>query len=562
MLREYQNTAVTAARESLKTNRAVVIQMPTGAGKTAVVAEICSLIQKRNKRAWFVVPRTELLQQGSNHLSAWKVPHGIIAPGKNESRAYNIHVVSKDTLIRRYDKIKNHPDVIFIDECHIALDRQIEIARNFPNAKIIGLTATPERLDGRGLSELYNELILGPSIPWLMEHNFLSSLRYFAPKIEGLENLHKKGTDVDADELDELLTKRHIYGDAIKYYKKHADRKPALVFCRNVKSAYEIAERFSVGGYKFFCIEGKMAGGERRRLLNALKDGKIDGLTNCEIATYGLDIPRIEVGICLRPTASRSLYFQMVGRILRSYIEYAMKQNEHGLWVPDMNNILYQKPYAVFLDHVNNVYEHIEPAYPEVPPFFVPQINWNFHGTDNRKKILCFVCKIAKTCKKNNTGKATKCGDYIPEADISLKMCPECFMYFSSGVCKNCGCEAEKRRQKELEEVEAELKEMTPVKLAERPMEERREFVDAINNAAREFNEALRDGNILPGPVGAMLAIAEKLDRNPLWVYHKLTEETRLSVNVSLLHEIGRQKNYKPGWARFQQRNLEKRRVG
>lgn len=514
--------------------------MPTGAGKTAVVAEICSLIQKNNKRAWFVVPRTELLQQGSAHLSAWKVPHGIIAPGKNESRAYNIHVVSKDTLIRRYDKIKNHPDVIFIDECHIALDRQIEIARNFPNAKIIGLTATPERLDGRGLNELYNELILGPSIPWLMEHNFLSSLRYFAPKIEGLEKLHKKGDDVDADELEDLFSKRQIYGDAIKYYKKYADGKPALAFCRNVKSAYETAERFSVGGYKFYCIEGKMAGGERRRLLNALKDGKIDGLTNCEIATYGLDIPRIEVGICLRPTMSRSLFFQMVGRILR----------------PSEGKID-----AVFLDHVNNVYEHIEPNYPEVPPFFAPQINWNFHGTDKRKKILCFVCKIVKTCKKNNSGKATKCSDYIPEADLSLKMCPECFMYYSSGVCKNCGCEAEKRRQKELEEVEAELKEMTPVKLAERPAEERREFVDAINNAAREFNEALKDGNILPGPVGELLRLAKMLNRKPMWVYYKLTDESRISVNVSLLHEIARQMDYKPAWVRFKREMLSKQRA-
>jgi superfamily II DNA or RNA helicase len=541
MLRPYQTDAITQTRESLKTNRAVVIQMPTGAGKTAVVSEICSLIQKNKKRAWFMVPRTELLQQGSSHLSAWKVPHGIIAPNKNESRAYSVHVVSKDTLIRRYDKIKNHPDVIFIDECHIALDRQKEIAENFPNAKIIGMSATPERLDGRGLSELYDDLIPGPSIPWLMEHGYLSGLRYFAPKIEGLENLHKKGTDVDADELDELLTKRQIYGDAIKYYKKYADGKPALIFCRNVKSAYETAERFSNAGYKFFCIEGKMKDSERRRLLKALKTGEIHGLTNCEIATYGLDIPRVEVGICLRPTMSRALYFQMVGRVLRP---------SEG------------KTDAIFLDHVNNVYEHIEPNYPEVPPFFAPSIEWNFHGKDKRKKILCNTCQkssIKNACKKDTIGRAQRCGEYEPIADISLKMCPECFMYYKGPICKNCGCEAEKRRQAELEEVEAELKEMTPVKLAERPPEERREFVDAINSATREFNEQAKQGHILPGPVGEMLAIAEKLDRNPLWVYHKLTEETRISVNVPLLHEIGRQKGYKPGWARFQQRNLERR---
>jgi len=338
-LRPYQTNTVNETRESLKQNRALVIQAPTGSGKTPIVADICNKINANKKRAWIVVPRKELLKQGSEQLRAVNVPHGIIAPGQNESRAYLVHVVSKDTLIRRYNKIKNWPDVLFFDECHLYLDRQIEIVSHLPeSSKIIGLSATPERLDGRGLSELYNDWIPGPSIPWLTERDYLTPLRYFSPPIEGLENIKRRGTEYDINDLNELLKRRKVYGEAIKHYKKNADGKPALVFCRDVKSAYETADRFCDAGYKFFCIEGKMSGKKRKQLIEALSRGEIHGLTNCEIATYGLDVPRVEIGIGLRPTLSRALYFQMIGRILRPF-----PGKTHGIFFDHVNNLRTRK---------------------------------------------------------------------------------------------------------------------------------------------------------------------------------------------------------------------------
>jgi hypothetical protein len=512
MLRTYQKYAVDKAREILKTNRSCIIQGATGSGKTPIIAAICEMITAHKNTAWIIVPRTEILKQASEHLIKWKVNHGIIAPGQNESRAYNIHVVSKDTLIRRYDKIKVHPDLIMIDECHIALDRQIEISEKFPNSKIIGMTATPERLDGRGLSELYEHLIIGPSIPWLTERNFLTPLRYFSPPIEGLENLKCRGTDYDKNDLDELLKRRKVFGEAIKHYKQHADGKPALVFCRDVKSAYETADRFCDAGYKFFCIEGKMSGKKRKQLIEALSNGKIHGLTNCEIATYGLDIPRVEVGIGLRPTLSRALYFQMIGRILRPY--------------PG-------KQFGMFFDHVNNLFEHADPAFPNIPPHFLYEIEWNFYGNEKRKRV-----------KKD------------PD-EMSLKLCPECFLYFEGPECPNCGAKARIRKQKEIEQIDTDLIEIKSIALNDRPPEEQREYLDRIGSAYFDFKQAQKQGEINPGAVGDIIKIADELGRSIMWVYFKLTSEDRKTVNVPLLYEIARQKKYKPGWAYYKMKDLK-----
>lgn len=523
MLRPYQEETVTGIREKLllKHDRSVLAQAPTGTGKTAIFSEILSRLSSNNKRAWVIVPRKELVNQSSESLTKWKTPHGIIAPGYYESGAYNIHVVSKDTLIRRYEKIKYFPDFIFFDEGHLFLDRQIEIAGRYNQAQIIGFTATPERLDGRGLSTasggIYDSMIESYSIPWFTEHDYLVPLWYCKPPpIRGIEKLHKRGIDVDANEFENLLESYDIYGDVIEQYRKHGHNRPALVFCRNVKSAYTTAEKFRQAGYNFYCIEGNMSHKERRTLLKALELGKIHGLTNCEIATYGLDIPRVEVGICLRPTFSRALYMQMIGRIIRPW-----ECNE------------YQKTHAIFIDHVNNVLEHSETGYPGLPLHHIPHIEWNFNGVKKRKRSS------------------------IDEDEAAMKYCTVCNIYFDGLICPNCGAEKKKRAETKLDQINVDLEVVKPQKLNERPEEERREFIDKINHEIRDFKEGQTTGKILPGPVGKLLELAVQLDRSVMWVYWRLTAEDRETVNIPLLHEMARQKGYKKGWAWHQQKKVK-----
>ncbi|NIP56123.1 DEAD/DEAH box helicase family protein [candidate division KSB1 bacterium] len=514
ILRDYQESLVSGAREALKTHRSVLLQAPTGAGKTPVIASILSGVARKGYRGWVVAPRSELLNQASDHLSRYGVASGIIAPGYDESRAFNIHVVSKDTLIRRYDRIKTPPDIILFDEAHIAIDRQIEISEKYPNAKIIGFTATPERFDGKPIGKtdkggLYDELILGPSIPELMSRGFLSELEYYAPHLEGLSELHRSGNEYNADELDELFKRRAIYGDAIKHYREIGRGKPALVFTRDIKSAYEVAQRFREAGFRFETIEGQMTAKNRAAILQAFKNGQLDGLTNCEIATYGLDIPRVEVIILLRPTHSLALYMQMVGRGLRP---------SDG------------KSAGIVIDHVNNLQIHEQPHAPGVPVFYLENIAWNFYGNEKREKV-----------------------DPDAESEVSLKLCPGCFRYFDGQKCPHCGAERESKGRKELETIDAPMKKIEPLKLDEREPEERREYVDRINRNISEFHgaDAFRRSEI----IADLLQLASELKRQPMWVYWRLAENSPIA-QTGILQEIARQKGYKNGWVRHKQEQV------
>lgn len=510
ILRPHQITLTDAVRDALFVDHlsAVCVQAPTGTGKTAFAVSILSSLNINKKIAWFITPRNELVNQASEHLTRWNTAHGRITANSRESLAYNVHVVSKETITRRWNKIKRPPDYAFIDESHINLDFQIEFRERFPDTKIIGMTATPERLDTRGLSVhgggIYERLIESESIPWFTERGYLTPLRYYSPPLTGLDAIHRRGTEYDAGELHQLFERNRIYGEAIEHYRRFADGRPALVFCRDVKSAYETADRFSRAGYKYFCIESGTGAKERRVLIDALKNGEINGLTNCEIATYGLDIPRVEVGICLRPTLSRALYMQFIGRILRPF--------------PGKSD-------ALFFDHVNNVEEHCQSRTLDgvpVPLHYEEKIIWNFDGRERHRR------------------------EEPEEKPMSLWYCVNCCLYVSGTVCPSCGAGHITRKRKPQETISTELRELKPVPLSERAPEERREIQDRISSAVE------------CGAVKDMLEIADNLGYAPEWAYWKLVRENRQSVDVSLLHEIARVKGYKPGWAYFKAKQLRR----
>ena len=504
MLRPYQIDAFQNVRLAFRRGRrAVCLQLPTGAGKTVVFSEMVRSAVEGGRTVWIVVPRNELLLQASDELAIVGVNHGRIAPGFKESLAFSTHVVSSSTLIRRWESIKRPPDFMIIDEAHLYFDRQKEIWERFPETKIVGVTATPERLDGRGLSELYGELVTGPTIQRLIELGYLSGIRYFAPPLEGLKQVHRRGTEFNPDELDALLTQRKVYGKAIDHYRRHADRKPALVYCRSIKAAAETAGRFSDAGYRFENIDGGMSYKKRKTLIDGLRDGDLDGLTSCELVTYGLDVPRVEAVIMLRPTLSKALFYQMIGRGLRTW---------QG------------KKECVVLDHVGNLQEHGHPL-----SFY----DWKFRGREKTRP--------RKT----------------PDA-ASLRLCPELdFLYCEKKSCIGCEHNKSGRRRRPEELVDTNLVPVqSPVKFNSRPSEEQREILERIESAITEFRETPAS-ETAPGAVGKLLEVAKELGRDPMWVYWRLSED-RETVNVTLLHEIARQAGYKPGWAWYRRQLVEK----
>lgn len=509
-LRDYQQQIYNDARTALAEHRSIAIQSATGSGKTIIFVAMAESVFAKNKTMWIIVTRKELMNQASKHLLKWGIPHGMIKPGYEESRAFKIHVVSSDTLIRRLDKIKNWPDLLIIDECHIMLDRQKNIVDSLPiTSKVIGFSATMERTDGRGLNEVYEKLIEGPSIPWLTERGWLCELKYFSPPIDGIDGLKRRGMEYDEDELEMLLKSRKVYGKVIEHYQKWGTGRQALIFCRSVKSAERMAEQFREHGFKFYNIDGTMTDKYRFGLVEKLNVGEIDGICGCDVFIYGVDVPRVSYGAMIRPTLSKTVYFQSIGRILRPF--------------PGKKD-------ALFFDHVNNLLEHQEPNYPGIPPHYVPKIEWNFYGTEKKKK----------TKKEGNP-----------------KLCPYLdYMYCIKSSCTNC--EHNKDRtvadaRKPMVIVPTQLKEIKkPVNISELPEKELIDLQKRIGNIVIKYKTDSGEG-----PVQKMLEIADELHKTVFWAYSQLVNENNLAINVPLLAMISKLKGYKPGWLYFAKQKVQ-----
>tara|TARA_Y100001973_G_C5198248_1_gene335803 strand:- start:455 stop:2152 length:1698 start_codon:yes stop_codon:yes gene_type:complete len=337
-LRDYQNDSINNIRSAISSgSKAPLLVLPTGAGKTVIFSEIAKRCIKNDANVLVLVHRRELIKQASNKLKNIGVDHGIIAAKFPESN-HNVQVASVQTLIRR----KNNPFVpqlIIIDEAHhvAAGNTWSKILDRFPQAIRIGCTATPERLDGKGLGECFSELVIGTKIPELVEKGYLAPhIVFAAPNDLDLTKVRTIAGDYDPKELELRTEQADIVGDAVEMYRKHADGKPAIAFCISVKHAVATAKTFNEAGYKAAVIEGSMKTQDRDDVLEGLANGSIQVLCSCNVVSEGTDIPNVEVGILLRKTKSTGMYMQQVGRILR----------------PLPNKV------AIVLDHVGNTEEH------------------------------------------------------------------------------------------------------------------------------------------------------------------------------------------------------------
>jgi len=265
------------------------------------------------------------------------VDHGIIAPGFQHTDQ-PVQVAMVQTLVRRLHKMPAI-DLLVVDECHHAVAGSWEkITRLCKTARILGVTATPQRLDGRGLKDAFDELVIGPNPRELIERGALAPYVYLAPN-SGLDlsGVTTRGGDWDAEELEDIIQSSPVVGDCIEYYRKHLDGRPALVFCATVRGAEAIAARFTAAGIPAASVDGEMGRAERAERLAGLEDGSIKVITSCELISEGFDVPAVAGAILLRPTQSLSLFLQQVGRALRP-------KEDGGC--------------AFILDHVGNVYLH------------------------------------------------------------------------------------------------------------------------------------------------------------------------------------------------------------
>jgi superfamily II DNA or RNA helicase len=418
LLRNYQDEIKQIV--SVETGN-LLIQGDTGSGKTRTLAAII----QDNTDVICIAHRNILIKQLSRELVKHDIAHDIIATmhtrrlcitehrklnkhlinGKN-----NVYVSSIDSLLSRHrrglltlDTSKNY--VIIVDEAHHMVENNKwgKLAEIFPNAKFIGATATPCRLDGvslkRGDGGLFDKLIQAPSLKQdsvrkLIELGFLSDFKCYSVPERVNSSLLKLGEHDYTYKSLEAATRTVMYemaGDAVKHYQRLADGKQALAFCVNIEIAKETAKKFKESGIAAAAIHSKMGNVDVARVFDLFERRIIKVLCNVDMIGEGVDIPAIEVLIMLRKTASFGLYRQWCGRSLR----------------PEQN-----KPHAILIDHVGNIRTHGLPD---------KHIDWSLSNPPQAEKSNLISCPKCQFLIKAWIDVCPECGaDLSRAADVKI----------------------------------------------------------------------------------------------------------------------------------------------
>lgn len=386
-LRPYQETAIDNVRSAFRRNvRSALLVAPTGSGKTVMFSHLSGLVAARDKRITIVAHREELLDQISKTLTDFDVKHSYIAANRPYDSVFPVQVASVQTLARRLDRYPA-PDLLVIDEAHHAVSATQwgRIVREYSKAYILGVTATPCRLSGEGLGDLFHEMILGPTVQELIALGSLCDYRPFVPSTFADDGMHSRGGDYVREEAAAKMDKPTVTGDAVKHYRRLSHQKPAVAFCVRVDHAEHVARQFKEAGYSAASVDGGMDKDERRRIIMDFSSGHINVLTSCDLISEGFDVPGIETAILLRPTQSLGLYLQQVGRALRP---------ARG------------KEYATILDHCGNIARHGLPD--DDREWTLESVKRTKVKTDNESSVK--VCKNCFAAMRSTQMKCRVCG--------------------------------------------------------------------------------------------------------------------------------------------------------
>ncbi len=408
-LRDYQQEIVDRTSTALARNPRVLVQAPTGAGKTALATHMVGGAAKRGRRVLFLVHRTELLTQASGAFERQGIVHGTIAAGMPYNPHHSVYVGGIATVARRLSTLPRF-DLVVVDECHHAAAKSWSDTLQALHPRwTIGLSATPCRLDGRGLNEHFDTIVEGPAVATLIERGFLSPFRVFAPSVLDLSGVRTIAGDYNRGDVAAAADKPAIIGDAVAHYNALTPGKRAVAFCVSVAHAEHVALQFREAGISARAIDGDMPPADRAQALADFEAGRILVLASVDLVSEGFDLPAIEAAILLRPTKSLSLYLQQVGRVLRT---------SPG------------KSEAIILDHVGNVARH---GFPD------DAREWTLEGITRR------------------AGSGA--------ADVPVKTCPSCYrVHRPAAACPACGHSyaVEGRKLEEREGTLEEVRRLTP----------------------------------------------------------------------------------------------------
>ncbi len=425
-LYDYQDQAIIDLRRAYSSgSRAPLLVLPTGGGKTVCFTYMAQQASGKGLSVLLLAHRKELVNQISTALKLWNVPHGIISPS-HPATQHPVQVAMAQTLAKRVKLDRSGRfmfDLVIIDEAHHATKDSTwgAILEHNAGAKLLGVSATPCRLDGKGLGitsdGFFDNIVIGPSAAELVEMGRLCAPVVYAPdRMVDLSGVKKRGGDFVAGQLAKAVDKQAITGDAVTHYRRYCDRQAAIAFTVTVEHAEHVVDEYKQEGYQAAVLTGATPDKERAQMIRDLGNGGLHVLASCNVVSEGTDIPAVAAAILLRPTASYALAMQQIGRALRT--------------MPG-------KDKAIILDHAGNTLRHGLPT---------DEVGWSLNGMQRSGKVKLKTC----TCKA-----------IIP---WSAKKCPGCGKVFYSADpgTENSGSTRDLPITKS-----GELVEMSPEKLKE-----------------------------------------------------------------------------------------------
>ena len=432
-LRTYQEQAINNLRNAMRHGaKAPLLCLPTGGGKTVILATIAAQAAAKGRHVLILVHRRELIHQTASKLQWAGLEHGVIAAGHPETD-HPVRVASVQTLVRRLSRMAWQPSLVIIDEAHhAAAGSWRQIIEHWPDAYRLGVTATPCRLDSRGLGEAFDQLVLGPSVADLIAAGFLSPARIYAPPmVADLSAVRRRAGDYANDQAAAAMDRPTVTGDAIAHYQRLAAGQQAIAFCCNVAHAVSVCDAFKTAGISAALLLGNTT--DRDQVVADYAAGTTRVLVTVDVVSEGFDVPAASCAILLRPTQSLGLYLQQVGRVLRPALG---------------------KDAAIILDHVGNVTRH---GFPDDPR------QWSLAEGVVRSR-----------------------GTAAP----SVRTCPQCYAAFKpQPQCPVCGAQCAPIRSTKIRQIMGELKELKREQVQQRIAE--RDRAKRERQAARTLPQLL-----------------------------------------------------------------------
>lgn len=370
-LRDYQEDLLARTRNSLRTNNRVLMVLPTGGGKTVIFSYMVSRAAAKGIRCVVLVHRDELIDQVAQTLQKFGVQCTFIAQGRPYRRDVSVVVASVFTLRNRLEHVES-PGLIIVDEAHhcTLASSWGKVLTRWSMSKVVGVSATPERLSGEGLGQMFEDMVIGPTTSELIQRNALCPFEYYLPDTIDLSSIGFSAGDYNAKQLSELMNRKVIAARAVEAYRQIADGQRTVVFCVDLAHCQRTVTDYRTAGYKAEIIDGTLERSVRRNLVHRFATGEISHLISCNVVSEGFDLPAIECVQMLRPTASLALCLQQWGRGLR---------------------VLPGKKQATILDHVGNCKRH---GFPD------DDREWSLESKKRKRKTVSQAVERVKQCPK------------------------------------------------------------------------------------------------------------------------------------------------------------------